>query len=154
MNSADSGNHWLVLELIGRYSNRDTIGAKVKLTTASGRVLHNQVSVSVGFISSSDKRVHFGLGAEKQIRSIEIRWPRGAVQKLTNVAADRFVKIDELKALIASARNSRFWCSVIANFLDSPRSTCLMPGPRSVLTAQLPNLVGAGSRIVVGSNQM
>ncbi len=95
MNSADSGNHWLVLELIGRYSNRDTIGAKVKLTTASGRVLHNQVSVSVGFISSSDKRVHFGLGAEKQIRSIEIRWPRGAVQKLTNVAADRFVKIEE-----------------------------------------------------------
>ena len=95
MNSADNGNHWLVLELIGRRSNRDAIGAKVKLTTASGRVLYNHVSVSVGFISSSDKRVHFGLGAEKQISSIEIRWPRGAVQQLTNVAADRFVKVEE-----------------------------------------------------------
>ncbi len=95
MNSADNGNHWLVLELIGRRSNRDAIGAKVKLTTASGRELYNHVSVSVGFISSSDKRVHFGLGAERQISSIEIRWPRGAVQQLTNVAADRFVKVEE-----------------------------------------------------------
>ena len=95
INSADNGNHWLVLELIGRHSNRDSIGAKIKLTTSSGRVLYNHVSVSVGFISSSDKRVHFGLGGEKQISSIEIRWPRGAVQQLTNVAADRFVKVEE-----------------------------------------------------------
>jgi hypothetical protein len=95
MNSADNGNHWLVLALTGRYSNRDAIGAKVKLTTASGRVLTNRVSVSVGFISSSDKRVHFGLGTEKQIAEIEIRWPRGAVQKLTNVAADQFLRVEE-----------------------------------------------------------
>ena len=95
MNSANNGNHWLVLELTGRVSNRDAIGAKVKLTTASGRVLYNHVSVSVGFISSSDKRVFFGLGAEKQISSIEIRWPRGRIQQLTNLTADRFVKIEE-----------------------------------------------------------
>ena len=95
MNSAGNGNHWLVLELIGHHSNRDAIGAKVKLTTASGRVLYNHVSVSVGFISSSDKRVHFGLGAEKQISSIEIRWPRGAVQQLTNVMTDQFLKVEE-----------------------------------------------------------
>ena len=95
MNSAGNGNHWLVLELIGHHSNRDAIGAKVKLTTASGRVLCNHVSVSVGFISSSDKRVHFGLGAEKQISSIEIRWPRGAVQQLTNVMTDQFLKVEE-----------------------------------------------------------
>jgi hypothetical protein len=95
MNSADSGNHWLVLELIGRTSNRDAIGARVKLTTASGRVLYNHIAVSVGFMSSSDKRVHFGLGDEKQVASIEIRWPRGAVQRIENVAADRFMKIEE-----------------------------------------------------------
>jgi hypothetical protein len=95
MNSADNGNHWLALELIGRASNRDAIGAKVKLTTASGRVLYNHVSVSVGFISSSDKRVFFGLGAEKQVSSVEIRWPRGAVQQLKDVAADKFIKVAE-----------------------------------------------------------
>jgi enediyne biosynthesis protein E4 len=95
LNSAGNGNHWLTLELVGRYSNRDAIGAKVKLTTASGRVLYNHVSVSTGFMSSSDKRVHFGLGGEKQIASIEIRWPRGAVQTLKDVAADRFLKVEE-----------------------------------------------------------
>jgi enediyne biosynthesis protein E4 len=95
INSADNGNHWLVLELTGRRSNRDAIGAKVKVTTASGRVLYNHVAVSVGFMSSSDKRVHFGLGKEKQVKSIEIRWPRGALQTLTDVAADRFLKVEE-----------------------------------------------------------
>ncbi len=99
INSADNGNHWLMLELIGRYSNRDAIGARVKVTTASGRVLYNHVSVSVGFMSSSDKRVHFGLGGERRIRSIEIRWPRGGVQQVTDVTADRFLKIEEPQGL-------------------------------------------------------
>ena len=97
LNSADNGNHWMVLELTGHASNRDAIGAKVKLTTASGRVLHNHVAVSVGFMSSSDKRVHFGLGEEKEIREIEIRWPSGKVQKLEGAKADRFLKVDEPK---------------------------------------------------------
>jgi len=95
MNSGGNGNHWLTLKLVGRYSNRDAIGAKVKLITGSGRVLYNHVSVSVGFMSSSDKRVHFGLGAEKQIREVDITWPRGAVQQLTNVPADQFLKVEE-----------------------------------------------------------
>jgi hypothetical protein len=95
MNSADSGNHWLVLSLTGTYSCRDAIGANVKLTTASGRVLYNHVNVSVGFMGSSDKRVHFGLGSETGIKSIEIRWPRGTLQKLENIKADQFLNITE-----------------------------------------------------------
>ena len=95
INSGGNGNHWLLLELIGRYSNRDAIGAKVKLTTASGRELYNHVSVSVGFISSSDKRIHFGLSAETRIRELEIRWPRGAIQRLTNIPADHTLRIEE-----------------------------------------------------------
>jgi hypothetical protein len=95
MNAADSGNHWLVLSLVGHKSARDAIGAKVKLTTASGRVLYNHVAISAGFMSSSDKRVHFGLGQESKIGSLEIRWPSGIVQALKNVAADQFLKIDE-----------------------------------------------------------
>jgi hypothetical protein len=47
MNSADNGNHWIGFELVGTYSNRDAIGAKVKLTMASGRTLYNHVSISV-----------------------------------------------------------------------------------------------------------
>ncbi len=95
MNTADNGNHWLELSLTGHKSARDAVGAKVKVTTASGRTLYNHVAISVGFMSSSDKRVHFGLGAETQVRSIEIRWPSGVRQTLTNIAADRLLKIDE-----------------------------------------------------------
>ncbi len=95
MNSADNGNHWLALELTGSASGRDAIGAEVKLTTASGRVLYNRVSASVGLMSSSDRRVYFGLGRETRAAALEIRWPRGAVQHLGGVAADRFVKVRE-----------------------------------------------------------
>jgi len=95
MNTADSGNHWLVLSLTGHKSARDAVGAKVKVTTASGRTLYNHVAISVGFMSSSDKRVHFGLGEETKIASIEIRWPSGIQQVLKDVAADQFLKVDE-----------------------------------------------------------
>jgi enediyne biosynthesis protein E4 len=95
MNTDDSGNHWLMLTLTGHKSARDAVGAKVKVTTASGRVLYNHVAISVGFMSSSDKRVHFGLGKESSIASIEIRWPSGIKQVLKDVAADQFLKVDE-----------------------------------------------------------
>jgi hypothetical protein len=98
MNTADSGNHWLLLNLIGHKSARDAIGAQVKITTASGRVLYNQVDVSVGFMSSSDKRVHFGLGPETKISSVEIHWPSGIHQALRNVAADQILTVDEKAA--------------------------------------------------------
>jgi hypothetical protein len=94
-NTGGTGNHWLMLSLVGHKSARDAIGAKVKLTTASGRALYNHVAISVGFMSSSDKRVHFGLGKEAKITSLEIRWPSGIRQELTNVAADQIVAVDE-----------------------------------------------------------
>ena len=95
INSADNGNHWLVLDLRGHVSNRDAIGARVKVTTPSGRTLYDHVSASVGFLSSSDRRLHFGLGSERSAQSVEIRWPRGAIQTLKNVAADQILKIEE-----------------------------------------------------------
>jgi hypothetical protein len=95
LNSADSGNHWLVLRLIGRKSSRDAIGAKIKVTTGSGRALYNHVTTSAGFMSSSDPRAHFGLGAESKARSIEIRWPSGAQQTLRDIPADQFLTIEE-----------------------------------------------------------
>lgn len=95
LNSGGTGNHWLMLNLTGRKSARDAIGAKVKLTLASGRVLHNHVAVSVGFMSSSDKRVHFGLGPESKIASVEIRWPRGTLQTLKDVFADQILNVEE-----------------------------------------------------------
>ncbi|MCC6860176.1 MAG: CRTAC1 family protein [Bryobacterales bacterium] len=95
LNSGAPGNHWLMLDLVGRKSARDAIGAKVKLTTAAGRVLYNHVAVSVGFMSSSDRRVHFGLGGEGKIASVEIVWPSGIRQVLKGVAAGRVLRVEE-----------------------------------------------------------
>ena len=95
MNSGGNGNHWLLIEATGQKSNRDGIGAKIKVTTPSGRTLHNHVTASVGFMSSSDRRVHFGLGTEKVGGSVEIRWPSGVKQVLKDVAADQILKVDE-----------------------------------------------------------
>jgi hypothetical protein len=97
LSSGDSGNHWIELALEGSHSDRDAIGARVKLTTGSGRTLYNHVAVSVGFMSSSDKRVHFGLGSETGIRSVEIEWPRGAKQVLKDVKADQVLKVKEVR---------------------------------------------------------
>jgi enediyne biosynthesis protein E4 len=95
MNSADNGNHWLLVHAIGRRSNRDGIGATLKLTTASGRTLYNHVTTSDGFMSSSDKRAHFGLGSEKAIQSLEIRWPSGIVQTLKAPKVDQILMVTE-----------------------------------------------------------
>lgn len=95
LNSADNGNHWLLIQATGHKSNRDAIGAKIKISTPSGRTLYNHVTVSVGFMSSSDRRVHFGLGSERSAAAIEIRWPSGIVQTVTDVAADQILRLDE-----------------------------------------------------------
>lgn len=87
--------HWLLINARGASSNRDAIGAKIKVVTASGRVLHNHVTPSVGLMSSSDPRVHFGLGKEQQPVTVEIRWPGGAVQTLKRIEVDRILSITE-----------------------------------------------------------
>ena len=95
LNSADNGNHWLLMKLVGHKSNRDAIGARVKVTTPSGRTLYNHVTGSVGFMSTSDLRLHFGLGPETRATAIEIRWPSGAVQALKEVAGDQLLRVEE-----------------------------------------------------------
>jgi hypothetical protein len=95
MNSGGNGNHWLQLELRGKKVNRDAIGAAVTLVTGSGRKLYNHVTTSVGFMSSSDRRLHFGLGQEKTIQGIEIRWPDGTLQNLTSISSDQVLKVEQ-----------------------------------------------------------
>jgi hypothetical protein len=93
--NSGNANHWLLLDLEGTRSNRDAIGATVKLTTAAGRTLYNHVSPASGLLSSSDRRVHFGLGAEAAIRSLEIRWPSGTLQTVTAPRADQILHLRE-----------------------------------------------------------
>lgn len=93
-NETVSGNHWLTLLLVGHTSNRDAIGAQIKVT--AGKVAqYVTVSTAGSYLSSNDKRAHFGLGMANSADSIEIRWPSGIVQNLSNVAADQILREDE-----------------------------------------------------------
>ena len=93
-NETPTQNHWLTLKLVGHKSNRDAIGAEVKVVTAKGPQFAT-VSMAGSYLSSSDKRVHFGLGSESSAQSIEIRWPSGIQQTLKNVRADQILQVDE-----------------------------------------------------------
>jgi enediyne biosynthesis protein E4 len=93
-NETATQNHWLTLLLVGHKSNRDAIGAEVKVVTSHG-AHYWTVSTAGSYLSSNDKRAHFGLGTDSVARSIEIRWPSGIRQTLTDIAGDRIVKIDE-----------------------------------------------------------
>jgi hypothetical protein len=94
LNDSPGGRHWLAFELQGTKSNRDGIGARIKVT-AGGAVQYNHVSFAAGYASSSAGPTHFGLGASKSADLVEIRWPSGITQELRNVAADRVVKVKE-----------------------------------------------------------
>jgi hypothetical protein len=94
-NVTAGGGHWIELRLDGTRSNRDGIGASVKLTGESGRAQYNHVTTAVGYASASDKQVHFGLGADRIVREIEIRWPSGTRQVLSNLPADQVLKVRE-----------------------------------------------------------
>ena len=96
-NETATQNHWLTLLLVGHKSNRDAVGAEVKVVTSHG-AQYWTVSTAGSYLSSNDKRTHFGLGSDSVARSIEIRWPSGIRQTLTDVAGDRIVKIDEPSA--------------------------------------------------------
>ena len=94
MNRSPGAGHWLDIALEGTRSNRDGIGARIKVTTKAGAQF-NHMTTSVGYASSSYGPVHFGLGAADQADAVEIRWPSGTVQTLTNVKADRVVNAKE-----------------------------------------------------------
>ena len=94
-NISNTGNHWILLKLVGTKSNRMGIGAQIHITGEDGRQQWNEVTTAVGYTSSSDNRVHFGLGGNQWIKDIEIRWPSGTRQVLHNVAADQILTIEE-----------------------------------------------------------
>jgi hypothetical protein len=92
-NETNANNHWLLLKLVGHTSNRDAIGAVVKMTTPNGPQ-YQMVTTASSYLSSSDKRVHFGLGSAT-LANLEIRWPSGITQTLTGVHANQILQIDE-----------------------------------------------------------
>jgi len=97
-NETKTDNHWLTLELVGHKSNRDAIGAVVKIVTPKGPQWAT-VTTAGSYLSASDKRLHFGLGADAGVQSLEVRWPSGIRQTRKDVHGDQFLKIEEPREL-------------------------------------------------------
>jgi hypothetical protein len=93
------GRHWVSLELAGTKSNRMAIGARIKLS-AGGMTQTDQIRSGGSYLSQSDLRVHFGLGAATKIDNIEIRWPSGASDVIKNLEPDKFYSVLEGKGIV------------------------------------------------------
>jgi hypothetical protein len=98
-NAVNNSNHWLTLKLVGGpKSPRDAIGAKVFVTAGSVRQ-RADVSSGGSYASSSDPRVHFGLGAARKVDKLEVRWPSGAIEQVSIPGVDRILTIIEGKGI-------------------------------------------------------
>ena len=94
-NEGGTGNHWIQIDTVGTVSNRDGIGARISITSASGLKQRAFVSAGGSYLSSSAKRVHFGLGPDTVVAELEVVWPSGIVQAMKNIHCDQVVVISE-----------------------------------------------------------
>jgi hypothetical protein len=95
-NNKGNQNNWISLNLIGTTSNRDGIGARVKITSG-GKVQTSQKKSTTGYLSQNDPRMHFGLSKNDMVQKIEIRWPSGKDQILENIKPNQILNITEPK---------------------------------------------------------
>lgn len=93
-NNHGNENNWIILHLVGTESNRDAIGALVKIT-AEGKQQTAVRRSTTGYLSQNDPRIHFGLAKADIVEKAEIRWPSGKIQVLENLEANRIIKITE-----------------------------------------------------------
>lgn len=93
-NNKGNQNNWIALNLVGTTSNRDGIGARIKLT-AGGKVYVTQKKSTTGYLSQNDPRIHFGLAKNEMIDKIEIKWPSGKFQVLENIKVNQILPVKE-----------------------------------------------------------
>jgi hypothetical protein len=96
-NDGGNANHWLEVQLVGTRSNRDGVGARLKLT-AGGRTLTDERKGGASYQSSQDPRLHFGLGSCPKVDALEIRWPSGTVTRMRDIKADQILTLTEPRA--------------------------------------------------------
>ena len=98
-NDGGNRNRWLRVRTVGTKSNRDGIGAVVRVTSASGKQWQ-MVRSGSSYCSQSELAPTFGLGQDKVVQTLEIEWPSGAKQKLTNVPTNQVVTVEEGKGIV------------------------------------------------------
>ena len=98
-NDGGNANHWLQILLVGTKSNRDGVGARVKVA-AGDLALLDQRKGGMSYQSAQDPRLHFGLGQRTNVDAIEIRWPSGTTTSLGNMKADQIITVKEGEGLV------------------------------------------------------
>ncbi len=98
-NDTVNDNHWVTIKTIGKGSNHDAIGARVKIVSGD-LVQWDEVHSGGSYLSTSDLRLHFGLGKRTQIDSIEVCWPDGTMETLGTELADHFLTIEQGKGIV------------------------------------------------------
>jgi enediyne biosynthesis protein E4 len=95
LHNGGNSNHWILINTVGTVSNRDGIGAQIHITSDSGFEQWDVVSPAGSYLSASDRRVHFGLGNDRSLKTVEIRWPSGIAQTLNHIKADQILTVKE-----------------------------------------------------------
>jgi hypothetical protein len=101
-NHGVAGTHWISFELAGTKSNRLGIGARLKIVS-NGITQTADVRSGGSYLSQSDLRVHFGLGASLRVDEVEIRWPSGTIDVLKNLEVDKFYAVVEGKGQVPAS---------------------------------------------------
>jgi hypothetical protein len=99
-NDGGNRNHWVCIKTVGTKSNRDGIGAVVRIESASGKQW-NTVRSGSSYASQSDLALTFGLGGDTSVKTVQVEWPSGTKQNFTGIAANQFITIDESKGIVA-----------------------------------------------------
>jgi hypothetical protein len=94
VNQVRTANHWVAFRTIGAKSNRDGIGARIRVR-AGGRTFIDEVRSGSSFDSNNDMRVHLGLGTAAKLDWVEVRWPSGLLERFENVSVDAVRTIKE-----------------------------------------------------------
>jgi hypothetical protein len=101
-NDGGNRNHWITIRTVGSKSNRDGIGAVVRIESASGRQW-NTVRSGSTYASQSDLPLTFGLGADTSVKTVQIEWPSGSKQSFSGLQSNQFLTIDETKGIVAKS---------------------------------------------------
>ncbi|HYP28582.1 MAG TPA: CRTAC1 family protein [Blastocatellia bacterium] len=99
-------NNWITIKAVGVKSNRSAIGARIKCVTEDGAQI-DEVRSGGSYYSQNDLRVHFGLGRRDRVKSLEIVWPGGKVETLTDIAANQFILVKEGSGLARATPSVR-----------------------------------------------
>jgi hypothetical protein len=94
-NEGGNRNHWIAITTVGRRSNRDGIGCRVRVVSMSGLSQYYTVNTAIGYLSASDKRLTVGIGSDTAAKLVEILWPSGTRQRFENVRAGQTLNATE-----------------------------------------------------------